>query len=537
MVAALREEGRISATEPYVHDVPHSHRSGRRIEPLISLQWFCDMERLAGPAIECVRDGRVRFHPERPHTKVYLDWLEKIRPWCVSRQLWWGHRLPVWYCDACEETYVAEEPPERCGACDGDLRRDEDVLDTWFSSALWPFATLGWPDETHDLRDFYPTDVLSTARDIIFLWVARMVMMGLEFTGAPPFSDVSIHAVIQGPDGRRMSKSLGTGVDPLEAIERHGADALRFGLLAMSSSQDVRYSAEKVEQGEDLANKLWNASRLILLRIEEGAEAAPRPETVEDRWILSRLERLTERTTELVDRFDFSHMVLELYGALWDEVFDWYLELVKPRLYDEAADRTALSATLLHVLERMLALLHPVMPFVTEEIWAHLPAPRPLLVVAPWPEPARELLDADAERVMSRAIDATRAMRRYRDAVGAPVSARLRGRLVADGYEETRDQIARLARFELVHGGDGDGDGAATIAVPGGSVQVLPSDAIDAEEEVRRRATERETLEREIARAEGKLANERFVERAPAAVVEAEREKLSGFRRELERLS
>ena len=535
VVAALRDEERISATEPYVHDVPHSHRSGRRIEPLISLQWFCDMERLAGPAIECVRDGRVRFHPERPHTKVYLDWLEKIRPWCVSRQLWWGHRLPVWYCDACEETYVSEEPPERCGACDGDLRRDEDVLDTWFSSALWPFATLGWPSRTPELRDFYPTDVLSTAREIIFLWVARMVMMGIEFTGEPPFADVPIHTVIQAPDGRRMSKSLGTGVDPLEAIERHGADALRFGLLAMSSSQDVKYSAEKVEQGEDLANKLWNASRLILLRIEP-AEAAPRPETVEDRWIVSRLERLTERTTELIDGYDFSHAVLELYGALWNEVFDWYLELVKPRLYEEAADRTALSATLLHVLERMLALLHPVMPFVTEEIWAHLPGSRPLLATAPWPYAATELIDDEAERVVGRAIEATRAMRRYRDAVGAPVGARLRGHLMADGYDDTHEQVARLARFDLVADAD-DGDGVASIAVPGGAVQVLPSDAIDAEEDARRRAAERETLEREIARAEGKLANERFVERAPAAIVEAEREKLTGFRRELERLS
>ena len=273
VVAALREEGAISAEEPYEHDVPHSHRSGRRIEPLISLQWFCDMTELAKPAIEVVRDGTVRFHPERPWTKVYLDWLERIRPWCVSRQLWWGHRLPVYYCDPCEETIVSTDPPERCGKCGGELRQDEDVLDTWFSSALWPFATLGWPEETPELRAWYPTDVLVTARDIIFLWVARMVMMGLEFTGEIPFSDVSITSVIQAPDGRRMSKSLGTGIDPLDEIEVHGADALRFGLLAMSSTQDVRFSDAKVQQGRDLANKLWNASRLILLN----AEGEPRP--------------------------------------------------------------------------------------------------------------------------------------------------------------------------------------------------------------------------------------------------------------------
>src|SRR3954467_6444746 len=274
VVAALREDGLISGTKPYVHDVPFSQRSGRRIEPLISLQWFCDMKGLAEPAIAAAREGRLSFHPEKPWTEVYLTWLENIRPWCISRQLWWGHQIPVWYCDACEETYVAMQPPERCGVCGAELRRDPDVLDTWFSSALWPFATLGWPDATPQLRAFYPTDVLSTARDILFLWVARMVMMGLEFPGDIPFRDVYVHSVIQAPDGRRMSKSLGTGIDPLDEIEAHGADALRFGLLAMSSTQDVRYSAEKIQQGEALANKLFNAARLILMTAE-GQEAAP----------------------------------------------------------------------------------------------------------------------------------------------------------------------------------------------------------------------------------------------------------------------
>ncbi len=287
VVAALREEGLVSGTHPYTHDVPHSQRSGMRIEPLISLQWFCDMEKLAAPAIAAVKDGRLRFHPEKPWTGVYLDWLENIRPWCVSRQLWWGHRLPVWYRG--DEIHVGLEGPEGDG-----WEQDPDVLDTWFSSALWPFATLGWPEQTPQLRAFYPTDVLSTARDIIFLWVARMVMFGVEFTGELPFTDVPIHSVIQAPDGRRMSKSLGTGIDPLDEIEAHGADAVRFGLLAMSSTQDVRYSAGRVEQGLDLANKLWNASRLILLGVQEGVEPSPdHAETVEDRWIVSRLERIT----------------------------------------------------------------------------------------------------------------------------------------------------------------------------------------------------------------------------------------------------
>ncbi len=270
VLAELREQGLIRGEEPYVHSVPHSHRSGERIEPLISLQWFCRMEELAKPATEVVDRGQVRFIPER-WKRVYLDWLDRLRPWCISRQLWWGHRLPVWYCEACEETYVAEAAPERCGACGGGLRQDEDVLDTWFSSALWPFGVLGWPDETPELRAFYPTDVLVTARDIIFLWVARMVMMGLEFEGESPFEDVYITSVIQAPDGRRMSKSLGTGIDPLDEIEAHGADGVRFGLLAMSSAQDVRYSADRIQQGEDLANKMWNASRLILLNASAAA--------------------------------------------------------------------------------------------------------------------------------------------------------------------------------------------------------------------------------------------------------------------------
>ena len=541
VVAALRAEERISATQPYVHDVPHSHRSGQRIEPLVSLQWFCDMEQLAAPAIECVRDGRVRFHPERPHKKVYLDWLEGIRPWCISRQLWWGHQLPVWYCDACEETFVGETAPDRCGACDDALRRDDDVLDTWFSSALWPFAALGWPGDTPQLQAFYPTDVLSTARDIIFLWVARMVMMGIEFTGEPPFADVPIHAVIQAPDGRRMSKSLGTGVDPLEAIDRHGADALRFGLLAMTSSQDVRYSEEKVKQGQDLANKLWNASRLVLLRVQD-VDAAPRPETVADRWILSRLERVTARATALMEGYDFSRAALELYAAFWDEVFDWYLELAKPRLYEESADRSALSATLLWVLERMLLLLHPIMPFVTEEIWSFLPRHAGaaegdrsrLLAVALWPAADDAMIDESAERVVVRAIDAVRALRRYRDDVGVPASTRIPARFGAEGYEETIADVGRLARFELM---DGGGDAVASVAIPGGAVHVLSSDAIDPDGAERRRAARAAALEGEVARAEGKLADERFVERAPAAVVAAEREKLAGYRRELEALT
>jgi len=535
VIDALRAEGAISGTQPYLHDVPHSQRSGRRIEPLISLQWFCDQKKLAGPAIEAVKSGRLKFHPEKPWTAVYLDWLENIRPWTLSRQLWWGHQIPVWYCDNGDNTIctMPDDVPDKCPKCGGALTRDPDVLDTWFSSSLWPFATLGWPEQTPELESFYPTDVNSTARDIIFLWVARMVMMGLEFTDSLPFTDVNIHSIIQAPDGRRMSKSLGTGIDPMDEIDEHGADAVRFGLLAMSSSQDVRYSAEKIKQGRDLANKLWNASRLILLRVED-VDAAPRPETVEDRWILSRLERATQAATGAIDGFTMSRAALDLYDFFWNEVCDWYLEFVKPRLYDEDSDRSALSATLLHVLERTLTLLHPLMPFVTEEVWAHLPGERDLLAVQPWPAVDENLLDDESEAVVDRVKAAVTALRRYRDDVGAPAGARIPARLAAEGYEATADHVARLARFEF--SANGDEADATAIAVPGGAVQVLASGDIDPEEAAKRVAQQRAQLEGEIKRAEGKLANEKFVAKAPDHVVEAEREKLARYRAELARL-
>ncbi|HET8673223.1 MAG TPA: valine--tRNA ligase [Thermoleophilaceae bacterium] len=534
VVAALEEQGLVSARAPYAHDVPYSHRSGRRIEPLISLQWFCDMDRLAEPAIRAARDGTLRLHPERPWTKVYLDWLENIRPWCISRQLWWGHQLPVWYCDACEETYVAEDAPARCGACEGPLRRDPDVLDTWFSSALWPFATLGWPRETPELAAFYPTDVLSTAPDIIFLWVARMVMLGEEFTGRLPFTDVNIHSIIQAPDGRRMSKSLGTGIDPLDEIEAHGADALRFGLLAMASARDVKYSADRVKQGADLANKLWNASRFVILNVEPVA-AEPRPEAIEDRWILSRLERATEEVTGLLESFQFPRAALALYDVLWGEVCDWYIELVKPRLYDRDADRSALSANLLHVLERVLTLLHPLMPFVTEEIWGFLPGERGLLAASGWPSSRPDAADADAERVVGDLIEAVTWVRRWRDEVGIAAGTRVRAHLAAEGYEETAAHLAQLARLDLVEG-DVNGDFETAVQVPGGVVQIFSSGAVDSEEAKRRGEARRQQLLAEIKRAEDKLANERFVEKAPPDVVQAERDKLARFRAELEEL-
>jgi valyl-tRNA synthetase len=522
VVVALREQGRLRDEEPYVHSVPFSHRSGARIEPLISLQWFCRMDELAKPAIEVVERDEVRITPPQ-WKRVYLDWMREIRPWCISRQLWWGHRIPVWYCDACEETIVAEQPPERCGACAGPLRQEEDVLDTWFSSALWPFATLGWPDETPALRAFYPTSFLTTAREILFLWVARMIMTGIEFAGDVPFRDVYVHSVIQARDGRRMSKSLGTGIDPLEEIDEHGADALRFGLLAMSSTQDVRFSDVKVQQGADLANKLWNASRLILLNVAE-VEAAPRPLGAEDRWLLSRLEVTIESVTAKLEEYDFAHAAHEAYAFFWSELCDWYLEIAKPRLYEGEAE---VSATLLWALERILALLHPVMPFVTEEIWSYHPSRRGHLAVLSFPQADQSLRDPEAEAEVRAGIELTRRLRAWRDLVEAPAATVLPAR--AEGIRP-QEFVGRLSRFEF---GEDGGDPVAAV----GPVRILASAEIDAEAIVARLEARREELRSEVARAEGKLGNEKFVARAPTEVVAEERQKLERYRAELEELS
>jgi valyl-tRNA synthetase len=524
VVTALREQGRLRDEQPYTHSVPFSHRSGERIEPLISLQWFCRMDELAKPAIAVVERDEVRIAPEQ-WKRVYLNWMQEIRPWCVSRQLWWGHRIPVWYCDACEaKLVVAEETPERCGSCGGELRQEEDVLDTWFSSAIWPFATLGWPDDTPELRAFYPTSFLTTAREILFLWVARMVMTGLEFAGDVPFRDVYVHSVIQARDGRRMSKSLGTGIDPLEEIDVHGADALRFGLLAMSSTQDVRFSDAKVEQGRDLTNKLWNASRLILLNTAPGAEPAPRPLQVEDRWILSRLERTIAAVTEKLESYDFAHAVQEAYSFFWRDLCDWYLEMVKPRLYDGEAE---VSATLLYALERVLALLHPLMPFVTEEIWSFHPGSRGHLVVHPFPQADEAFFDAAAEADVEGGIGLTQRLRAWRDLAGVPAGAVLVA--VIDGVEPPRF-VGRLSRFEF------DGIGAEPVASVG-PVRILDSDQLDAEAVAQRLDRRREELRAEVERGERKLGNEGFLAKAPAAVVEEERGKLERYRTELAELA
>jgi valyl-tRNA synthetase len=545
IVAELESLGLISRIEDYTHTVPFSHRSGRRIEPLISLQWFMRMDELAAPAIEVVRRGEVRFHPTG-QGKVYLDWLENIRPWCISRQLWWGHQIPVWYRGS--ETHVAMTAPEGDG-----WTRDPDVLDTWFSSALWPFATLGWPDQTPELTAFYPTDVLVTSRDIIFLWVARMVMMGLEFTGRIPFSDVYVHSIVQAPDRRRMSKSLGTGIDPRDLIDggprppvfsnngedpgefpAYGADAVRWGLLAMSTGQDVPFNEEKVAQAHQLTNKLWNASRLILMRVDGNARPGVRPTAPEDHWILSRMERARAEISESITRFEFARAAQTVYDFVYGELCDWYLELVKPRLYSGDPDT---AATLVHILTETVTLAHPLIPFVTEEIHSHIPGSEGMLARRR-STPSPDQIDPAAEAPTESLIAAIQAVRAWRDAAEVKPAAILPARLQAGGYERTAESLARLARLEIVPvtAAPPAGEAAGTVPVPGGVIELLPTDAIDLGAAAEKRERKRAELLKEIARAEGKLANSGFVDRAPPNVVEAERAKLAALTEELEAL-
>src|SRR5512144_2123433 len=517
VIGELEGAGLLRDEQPYRHTVPFSHRSGERIEPLISLQWFCRMDEMARDAIDVVNEGKVRIVPDGAR-RQYLDSMEKIPPWCISRQLWWGHRLPVWYRG--DETYVGEQAPQGEG-----WAQESDVLDTWFSSALWPFATLGWPDtDAPEYKAFFPTDVLVTARDIIALWVARMIMTSLEFTGEVPFSEVYVHSVIQAPDGRRMSKSLGTGIDPLDEIDEHGADALRFGLLAMTSTQDVRFSQARVQQGRDLANKMWNASRLILMEARDDVDREPRSAQVEDRWIASRFQRAIRSVSESIEAYDFAHAALGLYDFFWSELCDWYLEIVKPRLYD--GDRDA-SATLLWALEEVLALAHPMMPFVTEEIYSYLPdRPCRALALHPFPQPVDALIDETAEKEIGQAITLTRALRRWRDLAGVPVRQVLAAR--ADDAKP-HDLVSRLAKVEFPE------DGGEPIATVGG-VELLETEGVDPDAVRARIEERREQLRGEVRRGEGKLASEGFVAKAPADVVDAEKKKLADYRAELEEL-
>jgi valyl-tRNA synthetase len=481
VLAWCEERGLLERREPYRHTIAVCERCESRIEPLISLQWWCRMDELGAPAIEVLRTRRVRYHPESQH-RFAIDSLEHAPDWNISRQLWWGHQLPVWYCPDGHVT-VAETEPEACVECGKtELARDPDVLDTWFSSALWPFATLGWPDDTPELGRFYPGDLNITAREIIRLWENRMIFSGLELCEQIPFSDVIIHSTVLAPDGRRMSKSLGNGVDPLEVIEQYGSDATRYGLMKMSSQQDTRLSYSAMDEGRRLANKLWNVARLVLSATERVTPDV-RPHEVEERWILARLDHARALIEEAFPVFAFSEVSDCLYHLTFDDFCDWYAEAVKQRLYDgdEDAQATALAA-----LERLLSLLHPVMPHVTEEIWSNLPARASRLIVAAWPT-ADDRFAADAE-ALERVQTAATLYRRSQVRIDL-------------GDEERRIFEAVVKPGQVTHDGNLD--------------------------------AEIERLQKEIARAEGMLANERFTSNAPPDVVQAERDKLERYRREL----
>jgi valyl-tRNA synthetase len=483
VLAWAEERGQLEQREPYRHSVAVCERCKNRIEPLISLQWWCSMGDLKRAALEALRARDVRYHPDSQH-RFAIESLENAPDWNISRQLWWGHQIPAWYCPDGHVT-VAETEPAACAECgSGELERDPDVLDTWFSSALWPFATLGWPDDTPSLRAFYPGDLQTTARDIIRLWENRMIFSGIELLGEVPFRDVIIHSTVLARDGRRMSKSLGTGIDAREVVEQHGADAARYGLMKMSSTQDVRFSDGFLEEGRKLANKLWNVARLILAQAGD-EPPAERPQELEERWILARLSAAQGQIEAAFAELDFAEAASVLYHVTFDDFCDWYAEAIKPRLYGEDADA---RATGIAALERLLKLLHPVMPHVTEEIWSNLPARESRLIVSPWPE-AGDSSDAGAlERVQA-----------------AAATFRRSGVLVPLEGDEKRifDVVVKPERQKV------NGNAEAEIA----------------------------RLHEEIARAEGMLANDRFTSNAPAEVVEAEREKLERYRRELAALS
>jgi valyl-tRNA synthetase len=484
VVAWLKENDALEKRESYRHNVGTCERCHTRIEPLVSLQWWLAMEEPRKPALEALRERRVRYHPESQH-QFAIRSLEDIPDWNISRQLWWGHQLPIWYCPDGHAT-CAWPPPDACAECGtGELVRDPDVLDTWFSSALWPYATLGWPEDTPDLRRYYPGNVNSTAREIIRLWENRMIWTGLELIGDIPFTDVIVHSTVLAPDGRRMSKSLGTGIDPLEMIEAHGADATRYGLLKMSSTQDVRFSEGAIAEGRKLAVKLWNVSRLILANTE-GAVPEARPQSLEERWILARLDVARAEVEDAWSSFDFSAGVKALFSLTFDDFCDWYAEAVKPRLYEDDPDA---AATALAALERLLALLHPVLPHATEDIWSRLPDRRARLIVSPWPE-------ADA-----RFADDAGALERVRDAAEI---ARRSGVVVDLSQDERRIFDAVVRQEQLPLNGSRDGEIAR--------------------------------LRKEVSRSEGMLSKESFVANAPPEVVEGEREKLARYRRELDAL-
>ena len=555
IVEDLRAGGYLCEIEDLKHEVGTCYRCGTTIEPMVSLQWFVKMEPLAKPAIECVRDGRIKFVPER-FDKNYFHWMENTQDWCISRQLWWGHRIPAFYCDDCGHTVVSREDVDVCPKCGGHMTQDPDTLDTWFSSALWPFSTLGWPENTDDLKYFFPTNTLVTGYDIITFWVSRMIFSSLEYMDEVPFDTVLIHGLVRDAQGRKMSKSLGNGIDPLEIIDKYGADALRFALATGNSpGNDMRFSDEKIEAARNFANKLWNAARFVLMKltIDKIEEPDKSKLAVEDKWILTKLEECVKSVNTNLDKYELGVALSSIYDFLWDYYCDWYIELTKTSITPKSNEssmsaeltKTSVSSedkersltaqnTLAYVLRETLKLLHPFMPFITEEIYSSLPGEEGFIMVKDYPEYREDFTFAAAEEDMNRIIDAIKAIRVRRNEMGV-VPSRKAKLFVETKYPETFsgataffEKLASAASLEVVE--DYADENAVKIITDSATIHIPLGDLVDFEAERARLKKELDAMESEIKRAEGKLSNEGFVSRAPAAVVEAEKAKLEKYK-------
>lgn len=548
VVKDLEAQGLLVAIKPHVHNVGVCYRCSTVVEPMMSDQWFVSMKALAEPAMAVTDAKTMEFVPER-FTKIYHHWLENIRDWCISRQLWWGHRIPAYYCQDCGEIVVSRDTPSACGKCSSTrFKQDEDVLDTWFSSALWPFSTLGWPDETPDLKYFYPTDVLVTGYDIIFFWVVRMVFSALEQLDEVPFRHVFVHGLVRAADGSKMSKSAGNGVDPLDIIDQFGADALRFMLVTGNSpGADLKFQIERVEAGRNFANKLWNASRFVISSLGEDAYILEdnAPLELADRWILSRLQTVTEEVTRNLEKFELGVAAGKLYEFVWDEYCDWYIELTKKRLYgdDEVAGRIVRSV-LLKVLKSILTLLHPFMPFITEEIWQHIPGCGSKIMLGQWPEAESHLLAQSAEKEMSLVMDAIKALRNVRAEMDVPPSRKARLLVLGDaqvaellcGNADYLRALASASEVTKVEARTDVPEDCVAAVIQGAEIFMPLDDLIDYKKELERLNKEKDKLQKEMDRVTAKLANEGFVSKAPEQLISEEKEKQQKYAQMLEKV-
>ena len=544
MVKDLEEQGYLVKVEPHSHNVGTHDRCHTTVEPLIKQQWFVKMDELAKPAIEAVKNGDLKFVPER-FDKIYLHWLENIRDWCISRQIWWGHRIPAYYCDECGEVVVSRGMPEKCPKCGcTHFTQDEDTLDTWFSSALWPFSTLGWPEKNEDLDYFYPTDVLVTGYDIIFFWVIRMVFSGYAHTGKSPFHTVFIHGLVRDSQGRKMSKSLGNGIDPLEIIDQYGADALRMTLVTGNApGNDMRFYNERVEASRNFANKVWNASRFILMNMEGKEIQKPDQESLmpADCWIMSKCNKLIHDVTENMDKFELGIALQKVYDFIWDEFCDWYIEFVKQRMYDAKENPKSAGAALWvlrEVLKNALKLLHPFMPFVTEEIYSKLIPEEDSLMMSKWPEYREDWDFPQAENIVEHLKRLATGVRNVRAEMNVPAGRKIKIYVVSEdqklreGFELLKDAVLRLANaseFIVQKDKDGIAEDAMSVVIPDATAYLPLEDMIDFEQELERLTKEEERLKKEIARCNGMLNNEKFVSKAPEAKVQEERDKLMKY--------